>query len=149
MMCSFEERSTQLDEQINEQQEKTESEIKRLEDDSLKRIEEEKREAQRENVSVLGVFTGIVVAFVAGLTFSSSILQSIDRASIYRLCAMATVIGVFLFDTIAILLSFLGKVTRVECPDLAKIVKIANFIALVFLAAAVFARFFIPMPAYN
>lgn len=149
MMCSFEERSTQLDEQIKEQQEKTESEIKRLEDDSLKRIEEEKREAQRENVSVLGVFTGIVVAFVAGLTFSSSILQSIDRASIYRLCAMATVIGVFLFDTIAILLSFLGKVTRVECPDLAKIVKIANFIALVFLAAAVFARFFIPMPAYN
>lgn len=135
MMCSFEERSTQLDEQIKEQQEKTESEIKRLEDDSLKRIEEEKREAQRENVSVLGVFTGIVVAFVAGLTFSSSILQSIDRASIYRLCAMATVIGVFLFDTIAILLSFLGKVTRVECPDLAKIVKIANFIALVFLAA--------------
>lgn len=149
MMRSFEERSTQLDEQIKEQQEKTESEIKRLEDNSLKRIEEEKREAQRENVSVLGVFTGIVVAFVAGLTFSSSILQSIDRASIYRLCAMATVIGMFLFDTIAILLSFLGKVTRVECPDLAKIVKIANSIALVFLVAVVLARLFIPMPAYN
>lgn len=149
MMRSFEERSTQLDEQIKEQQEKTESEIKRLEDDSLKRIEEEKREAQRENVSVLGVFTGIVVAFVAGLTFSSSILQSIDKASIYRLCAMATVIGIFLFDTIAILLSFLGQVARAECPDLAKIVKIANFIALVFLAAVVFARFSIPMPACN
>ena len=149
MMRSFEERSTQLDEQIKEQQEKTESEIKRLEDDSLKRIEEEKREAQRENVSVLGVFTGIVVAFVAGLTFSSSILQSIDKASIYRLCAMATVIGMFLFDTIAILLSFLGKVARAECPDLVKIVKIANSIALVFLVAVVFARFSIPMPAYN
>lgn len=38
---------------------------------------------------------------------------------------------------------------RAECPDLAKIVKIANFIALVFLAAVVFARFSIPMPAYN
>lgn len=62
---------------------------------------------------------------------------------------MATVIGIFLFDTIAILLSFLGQVARAECPDLAKIVKIANFIALVFLAAVVFARFSIPMPAYN
>lgn len=149
MMRTFEKKSAQLDKQIKDQQKETEDEIKRLENNSLKRVEEGKREAQRENVSVLGVFTGIVVAFVAGLTFSSSILQSIDKTSIYRLCAMATVIGMFLFDTIAILLSFLGKVARVKCPDLVKIVKIANLIALAFLAAVVFARFFIPMPAYN
>lgn len=113
-----------------------------------KLIDDSKAETQRDNVTVLGIFTGIVVAFVAGMTFSSSILQNIDKASSYRLGAMAVIMALFFFDLVALLISFLGKVARVDTENIRAIVIVANVVLIVLLALIVIARLFMLLPPY-
>lgn len=71
-------------------------------------------ESKREYITILGIFAAIVIAFTAGSAFSASVLQNIDKASIYRLCMVVVLIGFFLFNLITILLSFISKVSRID-----------------------------------
>ena len=52
---------------------------------------------EKEYISILGIFASIVLAFVGGLTFSTSVLANIDKASIYRLVIIACIIGIVFF----------------------------------------------------
>ncbi len=112
-------------------------------------IEQSRNKAQRDNITVLGIFTGIVVTFVAGLTFSSSVLQNIDNVSIYRLFAMAVVIAFFFINIIGILLEFLCKISGVENDGLKKLIKYANILFIILLAAVIIARFALILPPYK
>ena len=141
-----------LSNQIKEYREAAKKSIEETAENATKRakelIEESKVETQRDNVTVLGIFTGIVVAFVAGMTFSSSVLQIIDKASIYRLGAMAVVMALFFLDLVALLISFLGRVARVETKGIWVVTAIANGALILLLGAIVWARFALPLPPY-
>lgn len=137
-----------LSEQIEEDREAAKESVEKAADEAKKLIEDSKAEAQRDNITVLGIFTGIVVAFVAGMTFSSSVLQNIDKASIYRLTAMAVIIALFFFDLVALLVSFLGRVAKVETKSIGAVTIIASVVLLLLLAAIVVARFVLPLPPY-
>lgn len=64
---------------------------------------------QKDYVTILGIFAAILITFVAGMTFSSSILNNIDKASIYRLTFVMLMIALMLFNLLHLLIDFIRK----------------------------------------
>lgn len=137
-----------LSDKIEEDREAAKKSVEKAAKDAKELIENTKAEVQRDNITVLGIFTGIVVAFVAGMTFSSSVLQNIDKASIYRLSATTVATALFFLDLVALLVSFLGRVARVETKNIWRVTAIANGVLILLLGAIVWARFALPLPPY-
>lgn len=61
-------------------------------------------------IAILAIFSGIILAFSGGISFSNSILQGIADISIYRLVAIACICGMILVDTIYIFLYYICKI---------------------------------------
>ena len=96
-------------EDINLAQERLDKSNKKLEA-AEHRIES----AQRENVTILGIFAAIVIAFTAGMGFTASVLQNIDAVSIYRLVFVIVLMGLMLFNLLYALFRFVHRVTKPE-----------------------------------
>lgn len=95
-------------------------------------------DSKRDYITILGIFAAIVIAFTAGSTFSASVLQNIDKASIYRICLMVTLIGLFLFNTISILLTFITNISKIGSDEkLRTITTKANIIFLILLVVII------------
>ena len=62
---------------------------------------------EKEYISILGIFAAIVLAFVGGITFSSSVLQNIGSVSIYRLLMIVDLLGFVLINVIYLLVKFI------------------------------------------
>lgn len=67
---------------------------------------------QKEYITILGIFASIVITFVAGMTFSTSVLANIDKASIYRLVFIVALIGLGLFNLVNLLLRFIQQINK-------------------------------------
>ena len=65
---------------------------------------------QKEYITILGIFASIVFAFVAGLTFSTSVLSNIHQASIYRLLFIVCLIGLFITNILHYLYAFIREI---------------------------------------
>ena len=65
---------------------------------------------QKEYITILGIFASIVFAFVAGLTFSTSVLSNIHQASIYRLSFIVCLIGLFITNILHYLYAFIREI---------------------------------------
>ena len=78
------------------------------------KLKQEIKGYQKENITILGIFASIVLAFTGGMTFSSSVLENIDKSSIYRIILVICLLGIVLFNVIWMLVKFLcdinGKV---------------------------------------
>jgi hypothetical protein len=68
------------------------NDIQKKTDSFTKEITESSKKNKRENITILGIFASIVLAFTGGLVFSSSVLDNIDKVSIYRLLIVVTLI---------------------------------------------------------
>ncbi len=79
------------------------------------KLKQEIKGYQKESITILGIFASIVLAFTGGMTFSSSVLENIDKSSIYRIILVICLLGIVLFNVIWMLIKFLcdmnGKVT--------------------------------------
>lgn len=62
-------------------------------------------------VSILGIFAAILLAFISGIVFTNSVLNNIDKASIYRILMVMAIIGIVMYNSIYILLRFIEKFT--------------------------------------
>lgn len=62
-------------------------------------------------ITIIGVFTAIILAFVSGMTFTSSTLTSMHNSSIYKVAFMSVICGFVVFNTIASLLYFISRIT--------------------------------------
>lgn len=70
----------------------------KLEDDlnkNYKKLSEELNKQQTQYITILGIFASIVLTFVAGLAFSTSVLSNIDKANAYRLVFVMAFIVLF------------------------------------------------------
>ena len=65
---------------------------------------------EKEYITILGIFASIVLSFVGGLTFSTSVLQNIDAVSIYRLLLVIDLIAVVLVNVIYLLINFICRI---------------------------------------
>lgn len=67
---------------------------------------------QKDYITILGIFAAIILAFVSGLVFSNSVLQNIDKASIYKLLLISITIGFFITNILLFLFSFVKSIIR-------------------------------------
>ncbi len=70
-------------------------------------INNSQKKMQNEYITILGIFASIVLAFTGGMTFSSSVLENIDKSSIYRIILVICLLGIVLFNVIWMLIKFL------------------------------------------
>ncbi len=67
---------------------------------------------EKEYISILGIFSSVVLAFVGGMAFSSSVLENINKASIYRTILIALIIGFVFFNIIYLMIYFICKINN-------------------------------------
>lgn len=85
---------------------------------------------EKEYISILGIFAAIVLAFVGGITFSSSVLQNIGDVSIYRLLIIVDLLGLVVINIIYILIKFIFIINDKPYKELQ--IKGINIICVIF-----------------
>ena len=77
--------------------------IEEAKDDWKKQI----KDTEKEYISILGIFAAVVLTFVGGITFSTSVLQSISAVSAFRLLLVVDFLAFVLINVIYILVKFI------------------------------------------
>lgn len=62
----------------------------------LSDVEGKLENSQKEYISILGIFAAVVLAFTGGIAFTTSALNNIAQASIYRMVGILLIIGLYL-----------------------------------------------------
>lgn len=74
-----------------------------------------------EVITVIGIFAAIMLAFVGGMSFTSSTLTSMHNSSIYKVVFVAIICGFVVFNTIFCLMYIVSRMTNrdiyAECHD--------------------------------
>ncbi len=82
--------------------------------DTVEEVKKKTEEVQKDSITILGIFASIVLSFTAGMVFSSSVLENIDKASPYRIVGVVLLIGMVLTDLIALLLVYIDRIRMVK-----------------------------------
>lgn len=81
--------------------------------------ESDLKSAQKEYIAILGIFASVVLTFTAGIAFSTSVLQNLHTASIYRIICSILLIGIVLANVLFGLFYYIDRL--VNKPDNRKI----------------------------
>lgn len=79
-------------------------------EDAKINLKNEIKGVEKEYISILGIFAAIVLAFVGGITFSSSVLENIGKVSIYRLLIVVILLAFVLMNVIWMLIRFIVQI---------------------------------------
>ncbi len=80
---------------------------------TVNNVNEQLRDSNAQSISILGIFSGIVIAFFGSIKVTENIFSNLGEGiSKYRIVFMAGVIGFILFNTIFVLLYFIAKVSN-------------------------------------
>ena len=85
---------------------------------------------EREYITILSIFSAVILAFVGGLTYSTSVLSNINQIEIYRLILVCDVIGFFVFNIIYMLIALLCKLNRIDFTFFDRWLIIVNLICI-------------------
>ena len=66
------------------------------------------------SVTILGIFSGIVLTVVAGLFYSSSVLDNINAANFFRLLGAASLVGLVCYHLLVVMFRFIEKFKTVQ-----------------------------------
>ena len=101
----------QLEINITRATEQFRTEVKELEEErnKLKRELDEAEKLKPEVITIIGIFSAITLAFVGGMSFTSSTLANINQSSVYRLIFIASICGLVMFNTIFCLMYIIAK----------------------------------------
>jgi len=61
------------------------------------------------SVTILGIFAGIVLTIVAGLFYSSSVIDNIKDANVFKFIGVASLVGLVCFGLISIMFYYIDK----------------------------------------
>lgn len=78
----------------------------------LREYVEKMDKAQIEVITVLSIFTSIVLSFVGGMAFSTSVLENIHKTDIYRLLFVMIILGLVLVNAIWGLLAVIKYINK-------------------------------------
>lgn len=68
--------------------------------------------AQREYIAILGIFAAVVLTFIGGIAFSTSVLENMHQGSIYRIVVVILLIGMVLFNVLYALFGYIERMVR-------------------------------------
>lgn len=88
------------------------------------------------SVTILGIFAGIVLTVVAGLFYSSSVLESVNSASFFRLTSVASLVGLVCYHLIALMFRSIEKIKNSQM-DVSKLNGIDKIISAFLIAVIV------------
>lgn len=93
---------------------KSQEELKIIQETTkeMLKLNDEVKSSRREYITILGVFASIILTFVAGLTFTNSVLLNINNGSIYRLLFITSLIGLFITNMLHHLYKFIKNINR-------------------------------------
>lgn len=77
-------------------------------------VKRELANQQREYIAILGIFAAVVLAFTGGIAFSTSVLNNIAQASIYRTIAVSLIIGLVLVNILFGLFYYVNSLVNKE-----------------------------------
>lgn len=117
--------------------------------DTQNSLSEELGKQQREYIAILSIFAAIVLAFISGIVFSTSVLQNINAISAYRLVAVVLLIGLVLSNTLFGLFYYMNHLVHTNNTISIKPIIIANIVLLVMLVATIIAWRFGAIEARN
>lgn len=75
-------------------------------------LQKQIKSVEKEYISILGIFASIVLAFVGGITFSTSVLQNISAVSAFRLLLVVDFLAFVLINIIYILVKFIFTINE-------------------------------------
>lgn len=97
-------------------------------------LSEELGKQQREYTAILGIFASIVLTFIGGIVFSTSVLQNIGAVSVYRLAAIVLLIGMVLSNMLYGLFYYVNHLIYNNKKISATLIILANCLMLLMLA---------------
>lgn len=87
--------------------------------DLSEEIERTKKDVQRDNIAVLGIFAAVVLVVNSAVGFSSSSLEAIGAGhGVVPILLMAAIVGLVVINSSGIMLSFIWKMTIGDRPQL-------------------------------
>ena len=100
--------------EINETQRRVDSMLNDIEVSqiNIKTTQDSINNAQKEYIAILGIFAAVVITFVGGIAFSTSVLQNIHQSSIYRIVFICLLIGLVLLNVICALFYFIERLVQ-------------------------------------
>lgn len=81
-------------------------------EEAKQNLNKEVKGIEKEYITILGIFASIVFAFIGGLTFSSSVLQNISSASIYRVILIVDLLAFVFLNIIYLLIRFICTINE-------------------------------------
>ena len=75
-------------------------------------LKKELANQQREYIAILGIFAAIVITFIGGLAFSTSVLNNIDKVSTVKLMLISLTIGLVLVHILFGLFLYLDRIVN-------------------------------------
>jgi hypothetical protein len=69
---------------------------------------------QREYITILGIFSAIVLSFIGGLVFSTSVLENMNDVSIYRILIITVFIAFVFLNLISLLIDFIMRINSIR-----------------------------------
>lgn len=111
---------------------KTESSLNELKTSSDEAKEGIKKaiNAERNYITILGIFASIVLAFTGGLAFSTSVLENINAASPYRLALIVEALGFVFINVVYILVWFIQKIHKADDVKYPRFMKVLNLLII-------------------
>ena len=68
----------------------------------------------KNSVTILGIFSGIVLTVVGGLFYSSAVLESVSATNLYKLICIAALVGIVCIDLLLIMFRYIDKIRTTE-----------------------------------
>lgn len=81
-------------------------------EEAKENLQKEIKSVEKEYISILGIFAAIVLTFVGGITFSTSVLQNISAVSVFRLLLVIDFLAFILINVIYILVKFIFTINE-------------------------------------
>lgn len=103
-----------------------------------KDVEDRLENSQKEYISILGIFAAVVLAFTGGIAFSTSALNNIAQASIYRTVGISLIIGLVFVNMLFGLFYYINTLINKEKKNIYPLI-ISNAIFVVLLALTIIA----------
>ncbi len=82
--------------------------------DTEKEYKDTVKQTQKDYISIFGVFSAIIITFVGGLSFTTSVMDGIDLASPYRIVFIVALIGFVVINMVHYLVHFLWRISGNE-----------------------------------
>ena len=79
---------------------------------NAKRLKHDIKSMNAQMVSVLGIFSAVIIAFFGGLSYFTSVFANANEMPIYKALMLVSLLGLVIFNTVLVLLRFILLIVR-------------------------------------